>query len=318
MSASSTDNLHDRRGRTSTAIDRFVDGRRAEPWPVERRAILTCASMPTGRGRRSGGRSGRGSRRWRSARDLVRDEVVLSARTWVVKVGTSVLTGPDGTLDPARIDHLAEQISAVMDTGRQGRPGQLRGRRRGDRPARADAPARQPPPAPGRRRGRPGVPDPRLRRGLPPPRPPRRPAPADPRGLRQPAALPEHAEHADGPVRVGRRPGHQRERHDQRRRDQVRRQRPARRDGHQPAPGPLLVILSVVDGLYRTDPGPGGRRRGRSRWSRTSTTTILGLAGDEPERAGDRRDAEQARRRPGWSPRPAARSSSPRARSPSR
>ncbi len=50
-------------------------------------------------------------------RDLVRDEVVLSARTWVVKVGTSVLTGPDGTLDPARIDHLAEQISTVMDRG---------------------------------------------------------------------------------------------------------------------------------------------------------------------------------------------------------
>ncbi len=50
-------------------------------------------------------------------RDLVRDEVVLSAQTWVVKVGTSVLTGPDGTLDPARIGHLAEQISAVMDRG---------------------------------------------------------------------------------------------------------------------------------------------------------------------------------------------------------
>ena len=53
------------------------------------------------------------------ARDLVRDDVVLSAQTWVVKVGTSVLTGPDGTLDPARIDHLAEQISMVMDSGRK-------------------------------------------------------------------------------------------------------------------------------------------------------------------------------------------------------
>jgi glutamate 5-kinase len=51
--------------------------------------------------------------------DLVRDDVVLSARTWVVKVGTSVLTGPDGTLDPARIGHLAEQISAVTATGRK-------------------------------------------------------------------------------------------------------------------------------------------------------------------------------------------------------
>ncbi len=52
-------------------------------------------------------------------RDLVRDEVVLSAQTWVVKVGTSVLTGPDGTLDPDRVGHLAQQISLVMDHGRR-------------------------------------------------------------------------------------------------------------------------------------------------------------------------------------------------------
>src|SRR3954454_4441710 len=52
-------------------------------------------------------------------RDLVRDEVVVSARTGGVKVGASVLTGPDGILDPARIGHLAEQISAVMATGRR-------------------------------------------------------------------------------------------------------------------------------------------------------------------------------------------------------
>jgi glutamate 5-kinase len=52
-------------------------------------------------------------------RDLVRDEVVLSAATWVVKVGTSVLTGSDGSLDPARVHHLAEQISVVMDSGRK-------------------------------------------------------------------------------------------------------------------------------------------------------------------------------------------------------
>jgi glutamate 5-kinase len=52
-------------------------------------------------------------------RDLVRDEVVVSARTWVVKVGTSVLTGPDGRLDAARVDHLSEQLSAVMATGRR-------------------------------------------------------------------------------------------------------------------------------------------------------------------------------------------------------
>nr|WP_240911442.1 glutamate 5-kinase [Paludisphaera soli] len=53
------------------------------------------------------------------ARDLVRDEVVLSAHTWVVKVGTSVLAGRDGRLDLDRIDHLAEQICKVMDTGRK-------------------------------------------------------------------------------------------------------------------------------------------------------------------------------------------------------
>jgi len=54
-----------------------------------------------------------------AARDLVRDDVVLSSPTWVVKVGTSVLTGPDGALDPARVDHLAEQVSAVTATGRK-------------------------------------------------------------------------------------------------------------------------------------------------------------------------------------------------------
>ena len=53
------------------------------------------------------------------ARDLVRDDVVLSAKTWVVKVGTSVLTGPDGRLDPTRIGHLAEQICEVTATGRR-------------------------------------------------------------------------------------------------------------------------------------------------------------------------------------------------------
>jgi glutamate 5-kinase len=52
-------------------------------------------------------------------RDLVRDDVVLSSRTWVVKVGTSVLAAPDGTLDLARVHHLAEQVSAVAASGRR-------------------------------------------------------------------------------------------------------------------------------------------------------------------------------------------------------
>ena len=51
--------------------------------------------------------------------DLVRDDVVHSARTWVVKVGTSVLAAPDGTLDLDRIGHLAEQLNAVAATGRR-------------------------------------------------------------------------------------------------------------------------------------------------------------------------------------------------------
>jgi glutamate 5-kinase len=53
------------------------------------------------------------------SRDLVRDDVVHSARTWVVKVGTSVLATAEGALDLARIDHLAEQINAIVDTGRR-------------------------------------------------------------------------------------------------------------------------------------------------------------------------------------------------------
>ena len=53
------------------------------------------------------------------ARDLVRDDGVHSSKTWVVKGGTSVLTGPDGRLDPGRIGHLAEQISLVTATGRR-------------------------------------------------------------------------------------------------------------------------------------------------------------------------------------------------------
>jgi glutamate 5-kinase len=54
-----------------------------------------------------------------AVRDLVRDEVVLSSGIWIVKVGTNVLTGADGRLDPTRIHHLAEEISAVMDSGRK-------------------------------------------------------------------------------------------------------------------------------------------------------------------------------------------------------
>lgn len=52
-------------------------------------------------------------------RDLVRDEVMLGADVWVVKVGTNVLTTPDGRLDRERVDALAEQICAIAETGRR-------------------------------------------------------------------------------------------------------------------------------------------------------------------------------------------------------
>jgi len=83
--------------------------RRAWPFFRIRDAVAEAPAFPA-----SSERS-----RLKMARDLVRDEVVYSARTWVVKVGTSVLTGPDGALDPTRIEHLAEQICAVTATGRR-------------------------------------------------------------------------------------------------------------------------------------------------------------------------------------------------------
>jgi glutamate 5-kinase len=51
--------------------------------------------------------------------DPVRQEVIALARTVVVKVGTNVLTGADGTLEPARIQGLADQLSRLRQSGRQ-------------------------------------------------------------------------------------------------------------------------------------------------------------------------------------------------------
>ncbi|GIW87337.1 MAG: glutamate 5-kinase [Isosphaeraceae bacterium] len=52
-------------------------------------------------------------------RDLVRDEVILGSDVWVIKVGTNVLTTADGRLDGDRVSSLAEQICAVAATGRR-------------------------------------------------------------------------------------------------------------------------------------------------------------------------------------------------------
>lgn len=51
--------------------------------------------------------------------DPVRQEVIALAQTVVVKVGTNVLTAADGTLDPARIEALADQLQRIRQTGRK-------------------------------------------------------------------------------------------------------------------------------------------------------------------------------------------------------
>jgi glutamate 5-kinase len=51
--------------------------------------------------------------------DPLRQQIADAAGTIVVKVGTRVLTGPDGLLDAARIDSLGRQIDAIAADGRR-------------------------------------------------------------------------------------------------------------------------------------------------------------------------------------------------------
>jgi len=51
--------------------------------------------------------------------DPLRTDIVSSARLIVVKVGTRVLTGPDGLLDDSRIETLGRQLAAILLQGRQ-------------------------------------------------------------------------------------------------------------------------------------------------------------------------------------------------------
>src|SRR5262249_12957936 len=51
--------------------------------------------------------------------DPVRQEVITLAHTVVVKVGTNVLARPDGTLEPARLQALADQLQRLRATGRK-------------------------------------------------------------------------------------------------------------------------------------------------------------------------------------------------------
>lgn len=51
--------------------------------------------------------------------DLLRQEIVATAKMVVVKVGTRVLTHPDGTLDRERIERLAEELNRIQESGRR-------------------------------------------------------------------------------------------------------------------------------------------------------------------------------------------------------
>ena len=51
--------------------------------------------------------------------DPVRQEVIALAHTVVVKVGTNVLTRADGTLEPARLQALADQVQRIRAGGRK-------------------------------------------------------------------------------------------------------------------------------------------------------------------------------------------------------
>lgn len=51
--------------------------------------------------------------------DPVRQEVIATAHTVVVKVGTNVLTRADGTLEPARLQSLADQLQRLRASGRK-------------------------------------------------------------------------------------------------------------------------------------------------------------------------------------------------------
>jgi glutamate 5-kinase len=51
--------------------------------------------------------------------DPVRQEVITLSHTVVVKVGTNVLTGADGALEPARLQALADQVQRLRQTGRK-------------------------------------------------------------------------------------------------------------------------------------------------------------------------------------------------------
>lgn len=51
--------------------------------------------------------------------DLVRQEIATAAEMLVVKIGTRVLTGEDGTLDEHRVAAIAEELAQIVESGRR-------------------------------------------------------------------------------------------------------------------------------------------------------------------------------------------------------
>jgi glutamate 5-kinase len=51
--------------------------------------------------------------------DLLRQEIAAAASTWIVKVGTRVLTTEDGQLNQERVASLAEELHMLMSAGRK-------------------------------------------------------------------------------------------------------------------------------------------------------------------------------------------------------
>src|ERR1700755_1154243 len=51
--------------------------------------------------------------------DPIRQEVIALAHTVVVKVGTNVLTGEDGRLDPTRLENLTDQVQRLRQAGKK-------------------------------------------------------------------------------------------------------------------------------------------------------------------------------------------------------
>ena len=120
--------------------------------------------------------------------------------------------------------------------------------------------------------------------------------PADRRRLRQPDPLPQRPQHHPHAVRMGLPAHHQRERHRERRRNPLRRQRPPRGDGHEPVAGTAADSADQRRWPVFRRPERRSRRRSSSHTVPYIDRRSPGHGRRQPERAGLRRNEEQAAR----------------------